>query len=147
MAPNKKPATVAMRSVKGGIFQQQQQLNKGKGKVAAATPPPRGLGGAASTPAASTTAATAAAASTAAAAPPVDPAAAAAAEQTLRAFDLNGKFGPCVNPSRLERWERAEKLGLNPPKEVKALLERFAAGPGLGKKTGVSDKSLWNGRV
>lgn len=135
MAPKKKQATVAMRSVKGGLFQQQQQ-NKSKGKVAAAAvPPPRGLGGAApaSTTAVSTTAA--------AAAPPVDP----AAEETLRAFDLNGKFGPCVNPTRLERWERAERLGLDPPKEVKALLEKFAAVP--GKKTGVSDKSLWHGRV
>lgn len=139
MAPKKKPATVAMRSVKGGIFQQQQ--NKGKGKVAAVAAPqplPRGLG---------TTAAASVSSAETAAAPTVDPAVAAAAEETLRAFDLDGRFGPCVNPSRLERWERAEKLGLGPPKEVKGLLEKFAAGPGFGKKVGVSDKSLWNGRV
>lgn len=141
MAPKKKQTTIPMRSAKGGLFQKQQQQNKSKGKVAAAAAvPPRGLGGAAAPSAAASTA-TAAAAS----APPVDPAAAAAAEETLRAFDLNGKFGPCVNPTRLERWERAERLGLNPPKEVKALLEKFAAVH--GKKTGVSDKSLWHGRV
>lgn len=143
MAPKKKQATIPLRSVKkGGLFQQQQ--NKGKGKVAAAAavPPPRGLGGAAAPAAAAPPASTTAAASSA---PPVDPAAAAAAEETLRAFDLNGKFGPCVNPTRLERWERAERLGLNPPKEVKVLLEKFSAVP--GKKTGVSDKSLWHGRV
>ena len=140
MAPKKKPATMAMRSVKGGIFQQQ---NKSKGKVAAAVAPPRGLGAA---PAVASAAAAPAstAASTAASTPTVDPAVAAAAEETLRAFDLNGKFGPCVNPTRMERWERAERLGLSPPKEVKTLLEKFA---GSGKKTGVSDKSLWHGRV
>ena len=87
----------------------------------------------------------------ASAAAPVDPAA-AAAEETLRSFDLDGRFGPCVNPTRLERWERAERLGLDPPEEVRALLERFAAaasaGPGAGpRKAGVSDRSLWHGRV
>lgn len=147
MVPKKKPATVAMRSVKGGVFQQQQK--KGKGKLAAAAapapqPPSRGLGG--RTAAASTSKASASAA--AAAAPAVvDPAVAAAAERKLRAFDLDGKFGPCVNPTRLERWERAERLGLSPPREVRAILDRFAAGPGFGKKVGVSDKSLWSGRV
>ena len=28
------------------------------------------------------------------------------------------EFGPCVGIPRLERWERAQALGLNPPKEV-----------------------------
>ena len=158
MGPKKKPETVAMRSVKGGVFQQQK---KGKGKVTAAPqPPPRGLGvgarpssaAAPVDPAAATAAAAPVdpAAATAAAAP-VDPAA-AAAEETLRSFDLDGRFGPCVNPTRLERWERAERLGLDPPEEVRALLERFAAaasaGPGAGpRKAGVSDRSLWHGRV
>ncbi|KAG6811552.1 hypothetical protein H0H92_006905, partial [Tricholoma furcatifolium] len=32
------------------------------------------------------------------------------------------EFGPCVGVSRLERWERAHLLGLNPPKEVKDIL-------------------------
>ena len=144
MAPKKKNPTVAMRSKKGGIFQQQQ--NKGKREVAAAAaaaPAPRGLGASTAAAAASSTPTSKAAAAPSA----VDPAVAASAEQTLRAFDLDGKFGPCVNPSRLERWERAERLGLRPPAEVKAILEEFAAGPGFGKKVGVSDKSLWSGRV
>lgn len=152
MPPKKRSATVALRSVKRGIFQQQ---SKGKGKVTGAAqqppPPPRGLGArpsgaSAASASASTSTAAAAAASTPA---PVDPAVAAAAEQILRSFDLDGRFGPCVNPTRLERWERAERLGLNPPKEVKAILEKFAAVPGTGsKKIGVvSDKSLWHGRV
>lgn len=150
MAPKKKPATTfAMRSVKGGILQSQ---NKGKGKAAAAAaqprPPPRGLGQASGGKAAA--AAPPSAAAPSAAPPQIDPAVAAAAENTLRAFDLNGKFGPCVNPTRLERWERAERLGLEPPQEVKELLEKFAAvaaAAGPRKKVGVSDKSLWNGRV
>ncbi|TFY54141.1 hypothetical protein EVG20_g9831 [Dentipellis fragilis] len=33
----------------------------------------------------------------------------------LRVFDLSYEYGPCVGVSRLERWERAEALGLNPP--------------------------------
>jgi DNA polymerase delta subunit 4 len=28
------------------------------------------------------------------------------------------EYGPCVGVSRLERWERASALGLNPPNEV-----------------------------
>lgn len=40
-----------------------------------------------------------------------------AAEAALRQFDLTSKFGPCVGISRLERWERAAKLGLDPPAE------------------------------
>ena len=57
--------------------------------------------------------------------------------QILRAFDLyvlssitdshylypcglhrNYDYGPCIGVSRLERWERAHLLGLNPPPEV-----------------------------
>lgn len=33
-------------------------------------------------------------------------------------FDLSDEYGPCVGLSRLERWERSEKLGLSPPPEV-----------------------------
>ncbi|KAJ8659342.1 hypothetical protein O0I10_005057 [Lichtheimia ornata] len=48
-------------------------------------------------------------------------------EILLRKFDLDYKYGPCVGLTRMERWLRAEKLGLNPPKEVKEQLERGAA--------------------
>ena len=29
------------------------------------------------------------------------------------------EYGPCVGVSRLDRWERAYALGLNPPPEVR----------------------------
>ncbi|CDS11169.1 hypothetical protein LRAMOSA03432 [Lichtheimia ramosa] len=47
-------------------------------------------------------------------------------EIILRKFDLDYKYGPCVGLTRMERWLRAEKLGLDPPKEVKEFLERGA---------------------
>ncbi|KAG0257643.1 hypothetical protein BG011_003858 [Mortierella polycephala] len=40
-------------------------------------------------------------------------------EKALRQFDLTPKFGPCTDITRLERWERAFNLGLNPPEHVK----------------------------
>lgn len=38
--------------------------------------------------------------------------------KVLRKFDLSYEFGPCVGVSRLERWKRAEALGLEPPVKV-----------------------------
>ncbi|KAF9101874.1 hypothetical protein BGX29_005169 [Mortierella sp. GBA35] len=43
-------------------------------------------------------------------------------EKILRQFDLSSKYGPCLDLTRLERWERALQLGLSPPKDVKDLL-------------------------
>ncbi|KAI0832025.1 DNA polymerase delta, subunit 4-domain-containing protein [Trametes gibbosa] len=40
----------------------------------------------------------------------------------LRVFDLSYEYGPCVGVARLDRWERAHALGLNPPLEVKQIL-------------------------
>ncbi|KAI0791927.1 DNA polymerase delta, subunit 4-domain-containing protein [Abortiporus biennis] len=40
----------------------------------------------------------------------------------LRVFDLSYKYGPCIGVSRLQRWERAHALGLDPPPEVKEIL-------------------------
>ncbi|KAG0313076.1 hypothetical protein BGZ99_009092 [Dissophora globulifera] len=40
-------------------------------------------------------------------------------EKVLRQFDLTSKYGPCTELTRLERWERASLLGLNPPQHVK----------------------------
>lgn len=42
--------------------------------------------------------------------------------QMLRFFDMSYEYGPCVGMTRLERWERAEALGLNPPPEVRQIL-------------------------
>ncbi|KAL1124831.1 hypothetical protein V6Z11_A13G000900 [Gossypium hirsutum] len=43
-------------------------------------------------------------------------------EQVLRQFDMNMANGPCVGITRLDRWERAQRMGLNPPKEIESLL-------------------------
>jgi DNA polymerase delta subunit 4 len=40
----------------------------------------------------------------------------------LRKFDLQSEFGPCVGLSRLERWQRAQRLGKHPPCEVHEIL-------------------------
>ncbi|KIK79157.1 hypothetical protein PAXRUDRAFT_834233 [Paxillus rubicundulus Ve08.2h10] len=42
--------------------------------------------------------------------------------QMLRFFDMSYEFGPCIGMTRLERWERAEAFGLNPPVEVREIL-------------------------
>ncbi|KAF9626757.1 hypothetical protein IFM89_038975 [Coptis chinensis] len=59
-------------------------------------------------------------------------------EEVLRQFDMNMAYGPCVGMSRLGRWERANKLGLNPPKQIEGLLTQ-------GKTTGLG--CLWDARI
>ncbi|KAK7920606.1 hypothetical protein PG985_008628 [Apiospora marii] len=44
------------------------------------------------------------------------------AEKVLRYFDVSSQYGPCVGITRMRRWQRADKLGLNPPPEVLAVL-------------------------
>ncbi|KAH6606712.1 hypothetical protein Trco_005865 [Trichoderma cornu-damae] len=43
-------------------------------------------------------------------------------EKVLRYFDVTSQYGPCIGTTRLKRWQRAERLGLNPPIEVLAVL-------------------------
>lgn len=57
----------------------------------------------------------------------------------LREFDLDSRFGPCMGLTRIERWERAEKLGLDPPPRVKALLE--------SRTYCAYQDCIWEGRV
>ncbi|KAF5379649.1 hypothetical protein D9757_009233 [Collybiopsis confluens] len=40
----------------------------------------------------------------------------------LRVFDLTSEYGPCYGVSRMDRWERAEALGLHPPPEIRDIL-------------------------
>jgi len=40
----------------------------------------------------------------------------------LRVFDMTSKYGPSVGITRLQRWERAKKWGLNPPDEIRQIL-------------------------
>ncbi|KIM44404.1 hypothetical protein M413DRAFT_442388 [Hebeloma cylindrosporum] len=42
--------------------------------------------------------------------------------EILRVFDNSYEYGPCVGVSRRDRWDRAQALGLNPPKEVDDIL-------------------------
>ena len=42
--------------------------------------------------------------------------------EILRVFDMSFEYGPCAGVTRLERWERASALGMNPPKEVYEIL-------------------------
>ncbi|KAF4626955.1 hypothetical protein G7Y89_g11202 [Cudoniella acicularis] len=43
-------------------------------------------------------------------------------EKILRLFDMSSQYGPCIGIARMKRWFRANKLGLNPPIEVLAVL-------------------------
>lgn len=62
-------------------------------------------------------------------------------EKILRHFDLSGQYGSCIGITRLNRWKRANKLGLEPPLEVMAVLLREAEGHGPSKSTGKVGKS------
>lgn len=44
--------------------------------------------------------------------------------EILRSFDLQAEYGPCIGITRLERWERANRFGLNPPKIVRDIAEK-----------------------
>ncbi|KAF5658901.1 dna polymerase delta subunit 4 [Fusarium heterosporum] len=43
-------------------------------------------------------------------------------ERVLRYFDVSSQYGPCIGMSRMKRWKRADRLGLQPPIEVLAVL-------------------------
>ena len=59
-------------------------------------------------------------------------------EEVLRQFDMDMKYGPCIGVDRLDRWERAEAMGLHPPPHVRDL---------LADSTGMKLQCLWEGRV
>ncbi|KAK9823832.1 hypothetical protein WJX72_005810 [[Myrmecia] bisecta] len=61
-------------------------------------------------------------------------------EELLRNFDLNMAYGPVTGLTRLERWERAVKLGKNPPPEVRDILQEVA-------KHDPRHQCLWAGRI
>ncbi|KAF5018033.1 hypothetical protein F66182_10007 [Fusarium sp. NRRL 66182] len=43
-------------------------------------------------------------------------------EKVLRYFDVSSQYGPCIGMPRMKRWKRADRLGLNPPVQVLAVL-------------------------
>lgn len=44
----------------------------------------------------------------------------------LKDFDLNWEYGPSMGITRLERWNRADKHGLNPSPAVKQLVQEHS---------------------
>ncbi|KAJ3169316.1 hypothetical protein HDU87_000834 [Geranomyces variabilis] len=57
----------------------------------------------------------------------------------LKGFDLDVKFGPCIGVSRLERWNRAQKLELEPPQDIRQILLT----PQVSKDAELAE-SLWS---
>jgi len=62
-------------------------------------------------------------------------------ERTLREFDLMSKFGPVSGITRLQRWERAEELGLSPPESVRRLILKY------GENTNMNEHVFSEGKV
>ncbi|CAG8443074.1 17866_t:CDS:2 [Acaulospora morrowiae] len=58
------------------------------------------------------------------------------ADAILQQFDLEYKYGPCLGVRRLDRWERAHKLGLSPPIKIRELLTEY---PSLNEKNFLED--------
>lgn len=61
-------------------------------------------------------------------------------DKKLRIWDLTGRFGPCSGMTRLERWERAERFGLDPPQEIKQILDDLPEGDPL-------HQNIWHRRL
>ncbi|XP_036272534.1 DNA polymerase delta subunit 4 [Pipistrellus kuhlii] len=49
--------------------------------------------------------------------------------ELLRHFDLAWQYGPCTGITRLQRWHRAERMGLEPPPEVYQVLQTHPGDP------------------
>merc|ERR1712216_1047245 len=65
----------------------------------------------------------------------------AASQKILHEFDLTLKYGPTLGITRSERWDRAARLGMDPPEEVKSILDTLE-GELLEK-----ENCIWEGRV
>ena len=64
----------------------------------------------------------------------------AAESKELRAFDLCLTYGPTQGPTRQERWDRAMRMGLEPPSHVLVI---------LAGRDGADDAnaSIWKHRI
>nr|XP_004656804.2 DNA polymerase delta subunit 4 [Jaculus jaculus] len=49
--------------------------------------------------------------------------------ELLRQFDLAWQYGPCTGITRLQRWYRAQQMGLEPPSEVLQVLKTHTGDP------------------
>ncbi|KAL2133411.1 hypothetical protein VTI74DRAFT_2412 [Chaetomium olivicolor] len=63
-------------------------------------------------------------------------------EKVLRYFDVSSQYGPCIGIARLKRWQRAQRLGLNPPLEVLAVLLKEEAKGNKGIERAHMDELL-----
>ncbi|KAK4150302.1 DNA polymerase delta, subunit 4-domain-containing protein [Chaetomidium leptoderma] len=63
-------------------------------------------------------------------------------EKVLRYFDVSSQYGPCIGMKRIKRWQRAQRLGLNPPVEVLAVLLKEEAAGNKGIETAHMDELL-----
>lgn len=54
-------------------------------------------------------------------------------EKKLREFDLTAKYGPLSGLTRVERYERAVAMGLDPPSWIKHVLHRYGEGSDINK--------------
>ena len=57
-------------------------------------------------------------------------------ELLLEEFDADYRFGPFVGITRLQRWKNAERLGLDPPRDIPRWIEE------TGNTKGFLDKLL-----
>lgn len=60
------------------------------------------------------------------------------AERRLREWDMNSRFGPCMSMTRLERWQRADKLSMDPPVFIYNVIKTFPE---------LKDESVWHNRI
>ena len=67
-------------------------------------------------------------------------------EEQLRQFDLDMKFGPCIGVNRLQRWERASAMGLQPPPHLRDLLTHASSVKNLNNDS-PSLECLWEGKI
>jgi DNA polymerase delta subunit 4 len=57
------------------------------------------------------------------------------------------KFGPCIGVTRLQRWERACAMGLQPPPHLQDLLLHSSSTKNGNGGGGPSPECLWEGKV
>lgn len=62
------------------------------------------------------------------------------ADKILRLFDVSSTYGPAQGLTRLQRWNRAHKLGKQPPYQVKVILEATQQSPEYAERY---EKSLF----
>ncbi|TVY21007.1 DNA polymerase delta subunit 4 [Lachnellula arida] len=63
-------------------------------------------------------------------------------EKVLRLWDMSSQYGPAIGIARMKRWVRANKLGLNPPIEVLAVLIREEESGGKGCERAYVDELM-----